>query len=188
VLRLGWEFNGSWFPWQVTNATDAANFAAYFRNIVDSMRSVSGGSFKFVWNANAGTSFDGAYTPAQAYPGNAYVDYIGIDVYDEGWSSPATPQNAWANQLSQDWGLDPLASFANSQGKPITFPEWALDITTDGHGMGDDPYFIGQFASWIVQNNVAWTSYFNYDASNGTHDLLDGQFNSSLAAFRAAFG
>jgi hypothetical protein len=101
VLRLGWEFNGSWYPWEVTNATDAANFAAYFRNIVTSMRSVPGQSFKFVWNPNAGNSFGDAYTPEQAYPGSAYVDYVGIDTYDEGWSTPPTPQNAWANQLSQ---------------------------------------------------------------------------------------
>jgi hypothetical protein len=188
VLRLGWEFTGNWYPWQVTDATDAANYAAYFRNIVTSMRSVPGQSFKFVWNPNAGNSFGSAYTPAQAYPGSAYVDYVGIDVYDESWSTPATPQNAWANQLSQSWGLNWLAGFAAAEGKPMVFPEWGTDITSDGHGMGDDPYFIDQFANWIVQNNVAWTSYFDFDASDGSHDLLDGQFNSSLAAFRVAFG
>jgi len=188
VLRLGWEFNGNWYPWQVTDAIDAANFAAYFRNIVTSMRSVPGQSFKFVWNPNAGDSFAGAYTPAQAYPGSAYVDYVGIDVYDEGWSTPATPQNAWANQLSQSWGLDWLAGFSAAEGRPMVVPEWGIGTTSDGHGMGDDPYFVTQFASWIAQDNVAWTNYFNYDASDGSHDLLDGQFNSSLAAFRAAFG
>jgi len=188
VLRLGWEFNGNWYPWQVTDATDAANFAAYFRNIVNSMRSVPGQAFKFVWNPDAGGSFDGAYTPAQAYPGSAYVDYVGIDVYDEGWSTPQTPQNAWANQLTQSWGLQWLAGFSASVGRPMVFPEWGVDITSDGHGMGDDPYFINQFASWMAQNNVAWTSYFNYDAPDGSHNLLDGQFSASLATFRAAFG
>ncbi len=188
VLRLGWEFTGNWYPWQVTNATDAANFAAYFRNIVTSMRSVPGQSFKFVWNPNAGNSFGNAYTPEQAYPGSAYVDYVAIDTYDEGWSTPATPQNAWANQLAQPWGLNWLASFSAEQGRPMAFPEWGTDITSDGHGMGDDPYFIDQFASWIAQHNVAWTAYFNYDAPDGSHDLLDGQFNQALAAFRVAFG
>ncbi len=188
VLRLGWEFNGSWYPWAVTNATDASNFAAYFRNIVTSMRSVPGQSFKFVWNPNAGGSFGSAYTPLQTYPGSAYVDYIGLDMYDEGWSTPPTPQNAWANQLSQSWGLDWLSSFAASESRPIVLPEWGMDITSDGHGMGDDPYFMDQFASWIVQHNVAWTAYFNYDAPDGSHDLLDGQFNASLAAFRSLFG
>jgi len=35
---------------------------------------------------------------------------------------------------------------------------------------------------------VAWTSYFDFDTSDATHDLLDGQFPSSLTAFRAALG
>ena len=147
VLRLGWEFNGSWYPWQVTDATDAANFAAYFRNIVTSMRSVPGQSFKFVWNPNVGDSFGAAYTPAQAYPGSAYVDYVGIDMYDEGWSTPPTPQNAWANQLSQSWGLDWLAGFSAAEGRPVVIPEWGIGTTGDGHGMGDDPYFITQVAN-----------------------------------------
>jgi hypothetical protein len=188
VLRLGWEFNGNWYPWSVTNTTDAANFAAYFRNIVNAMRSVPGQAFKFVWNPNAGGSFGGAYTPDQAYPGSAYVDYVGIDIYDQGWSSPPTPQNAWANQLSQSWGLNWLAAFSAAQGRPIVLPEWGVDITGDGHGMGDDPYFMNQVGSWIVQNNVAWTAYFNFDAPDGAHDLLDGQFNATLAAFRTMFG
>jgi len=54
--------------------------------------------------------------------------------------------------------------------------------------MGDDPYFIDQFGAWIVQNDVAWTAYFNYDASDGSHDLFDGNFPQTLAAFRAVFG
>jgi Glycosyl hydrolase family 26 len=188
VLRLGWEFNGSWYPWSVTNATDAANFASYFRNIVTAMRSVPGQAFKFVWNPNAGGSFGGAYTPAQAYPGSAFVDYIGIDMYDEGWSSPPTPQSAWANQLTQSWGLNWLTSFSAAEGRPMVLPEWGVDITSDGHGMGDDPYFVNQFANWIAANNVAWTNYFNFDAPDGSHDLLDGHFTSTLAAFRTAFG
>ena len=42
ILRLGWEFNGTWYPWAVTDPTDAADFAAYFRNIVTAMRLVPG--------------------------------------------------------------------------------------------------------------------------------------------------
>ncbi|MGA2519813.1 MAG: glycosyl hydrolase [Acidimicrobiales bacterium] len=189
VLRLGWEFNGNWYPWAVSDATDAANFAAYFRQIVTSMRSVPGQSFKFVWNPDGGgASSDGSYTPAQAYPGSAYVDDIGIDMYDQCWSSPITPQNAWEEQLTGTWGLDWVASFASAEGRPIVFPEWGVTGTGSSHGMGDDPYFIDQFGAWIVQHDVAWTAYFNYDASDGSHDLFDGSFPATLAAFRTVFG
>jgi hypothetical protein len=186
VLRLGWEFNGGWYNWSVRNSTDAANFAAFFRNIVNAMRSVPGQAFQFVWNPNG----DGPtnYTPDQAYPGSAYVDYIGSDMYDNCWCSPFTPQAAWASQLSHPWGLNWLASFAARQGRPVAFPEWGLSRRSDGHGMGDDPYFIDQFAAWITQSDVAWTSYFNADPSGQSDAITDGSFPLALAAFQRDFG
>ncbi len=185
-LRPGWEFNGTWYRWRVKNAKAAANYAAYFRHIVNAMRSVPGAAFKFVWNPNAGTS-RGNYSPGQAYPGNAYVDYIGTDLYDQSWVQPRTSQNAWAAQLSATWGLDWLAGFAAAQGKPIAFPEWGVAVRSDGHGLGDDPYFVDQFAAWIATHDVAWTNIFSFDGDQ-QDDITDGSFPNALAAFRAAFG
>ena len=188
ILRLGWEFNGNWETWSVANATDAANFAAYWRNIVTAMRSVAGENFQFIWNPNGSGST--AYTPDEAYPGDAYVDYVGTDIYDNCWCTPQTPQNAWAAQLSQPWGLNWLASFAAEHNKAIGFPEWSDDFRSDGHGLGDDPYFITQFAAWISTNNVAFTCIFSYDDTAGgqNNDITDGQFPNALAAFKADFG
>jgi hypothetical protein len=186
-LRLGWEFNGTWFKWSVRSAAGAVEFAAYFRNIVNAMRSVPGQAFKFVWNPNGGGSHGRYYSPSLAYPGRAYVDYIGTDLYDESWVQPLTPQNAWTGQLRAAWGLNWLASFAAAQGKPIVFPEWGVAIRSDGHGLGDDPYFINEFASWITSHDVAWTNMFSYDASQ-SDDITDGSFPNALAAFRADFG
>jgi len=186
VLRLGWEFNGNWYNWYVGNSTDAANFAAYWRNIVTAMRSVSGQSFSFLWNPNGSGPTN--YTPDQAYPGDSYVDYVGTDIYDNCWCSPQTPQNAWSAQLSQAWGLNWLAGFAAAHGKAIAFPEWSVDYRSDGHGLGDDPYFINQFATWIAQNNVAFSDIFAFDTSDQQNDITDGRFPNALAAFRADFG
>ncbi|HTZ07830.1 MAG TPA: glycosyl hydrolase [Acidimicrobiales bacterium] len=187
VLRLGWEFNGDWYPWSVTDATDAADYAAYFRAIVTAMRSVPGQAFCFVWNPNDGGSYGDAYTPAQAYPGNAYVDDVGIDVYDQCWSSPQTPAAAWAEASAGTWGLDWAVGFAAAQGKPVAVPEWGLDGGVP-QGMGDDPAFVSTFGAWIAANDVAFTSYFDDDVADGSHDLLDGSFPDALAAFRTVFG
>ena len=189
VLRIGWEFNGSWYPWEVTNSADAANFVTYFDRIVTVMRSVPGEAFKFVWNPNNLGSFDSSYGPDQTYPGDAYVDYVGTDVYDQCWCTPQTPQGAWASQLQGTWGLDWLASFASAHGKQMAFPEWGLAIRSDGHGLGDDGYFVTQFAAWIAaQANVAFTCYFAFDSPGQSDDILDGHFPDALTAFTAAFG
>jgi hypothetical protein len=188
ILRLGWEFNGDWYPWSVANNTDAANFAAFWRQIVDTMRAVPGAQFQYLWNPDQGgpTSWD----LTQAYPGSAYVDYIGSDTYDEYWGTPQTPQNSWSNILTESWGLNWLASFAASEGKPIAIPEWSVCFRSDGHGLGDDPYFINQFANWIATNNVAFTDIFSFNDTAGgqDNDITNGDFPNALAAFKTDFG
>jgi hypothetical protein len=186
VLRVGWEFNGNWYPWAVQSGADAANFAAYWRHIVDAMRSVPGAQFLFDWNPT-GYSPTG-YSPDQAYPGDAYVDYVGTDVYDNCWCSPQTPPNAWSTQLGEQWGLNWLAGFAAAHGKAIAFPEWSVDFRHDGHGLGDDPSFMNSFATWIASHNVAFTNIFSFDAPDQQISITDGSFPYALAAFRANFG
>jgi hypothetical protein len=188
ILRLGWEFDGTWYPWSVTSDSDAANFVAYWRHIVEAMRAVPGAQFGFLWNPNGGGSTN--WDLELAYPGSAYVDYIGTDVYDEYWGSPSTPQASWSNAVNQQWGLNWLVNFAASQGRPIAIPEWSDTYRSDGRGLGDDPYFIDQFASWIAAHDVAFTCMFSYnDSSSGQdNDITDGQFVNALAAFRSTFG
>ena len=127
ILRLGWEFNGTWYPWSVASNTDAQNFAQFWRQIVNTMRAVPGQQFKFLWNPNGGGTT--SWNLELAYPGSAYVDYIGTDDYDEYWGSSFTPQASWSNAVTQTWGLNWLRTFAAAQGRPIAIPEWSVDST-----------------------------------------------------------
>jgi hypothetical protein len=186
ILRLGWEFNGSSFPWVASTATDAANFAAFWRQIVATMRAVPGGAFKFLWNPDAARTT--SYAQNQAYPGDAYVDYVGVDLYDSCGCPPHTPQSAWGHHLTEQWGLNWLAAFVTAHNKPIGIPEWSVTISSSGLGLGDDPYFIDQFAHWIAANNVAFTDIFSHDSSTKFHDITDGRFPNSLTMFNQDFG
>ena len=146
-----------------------------------------GAHFTFLWNPNAPSPT--TYSPDQAYPGNAYVDYVGTDVYDNFWGSPFTPAAAWVHQLTQQWGLDWLAAFAAEHDKPIAIPEWSDEYRPDGHGLGDDPGFIDDMAQWFVSNQVAFADVFSYDSSaTYRNDLLDGTFPKALAQFKVDFG
>jgi len=187
ILRLGWEFNGNWFRWSVGNSADAANFVAFWRQIVTTMRAVPGAKFQFCWNPNAPSPT--TYTPDQAYPGDAYVDYIGTDVYDNFWGTPFTSAASWVHQLTQQWGLDWLGAFAAEHNKPVAIPEWSDEYRTDGHGLGDDPNFIDEMAYWFVNNQVAFANVFSYDSSaTYRNNLLDGTFPKALAEFKRDFG
>ncbi len=182
TIRLGWEFNGNWFAWAVANTNDAVNFAAYYREIVDAMRSVNGQEFTFVWDGAGGPGYGEDYTVAQSYPGNGYVDYIGQDVYDTPWTSAPTEPGVWEHITLPL--LTTVSAFAERVDKPMVIPEWGV-ASAKAHGLGDDAYWLTQMVKWIKSQNVSWASYFNFDDSQGSFALTDGEFPNSLAAFRA---
>jgi len=185
-LRLGWEFDGSWFAWAATTPSAEASYASYFQQIVTAMRSVPGEHFRFVWNPDAGAFTQSGYSVAAAYPGNAYVDVIGLDAYDQSWTTPLTPTNVWSSTTLPT--LTAAGQFAASNGKPLAFCEWGLAIRSDGHGLGDDPYFVNQMVAWMKSNDVTYESYFDANSGGVNSLITGGSFPNGLAAFIADLG
>jgi hypothetical protein len=187
-LRLGWEFDGGWYPWAATTPAAEASYAAYFQQIVTAMRSVPGANFQFIWNPDAGAFAQFGYNVALAYPGNSYVNVIGLDAYDQSWTVPQTQPNVW--NVTTLPGLIAAHLFAAAENKPIAITEWGETIRSDGHGMGDDPLYVNNFTAWMKDpvNNVLFESYFSNASSGGTTVITDGQFPNSLAAFTQDLG
>jgi hypothetical protein len=185
-LRLGWEFNGTWYPWKALTRQSEARYAEYFRQIVTTMRAVPGASFQFVWNPQATAFTETDYSVRAAYPGDAYVNDIGIDFYDESAGS-ATSATAWAD-LSQP-ALDATASFARAERKPVVVCEWGVALGAGGHGPGDDPLYVANMIAWMKDsaNHVAYESYFDYNSlpTGGGIDakITNGLFPDSLSTF-----
>ena len=183
VIRIGWEFNGEWYAWAASK--DPASWIAYWRRIVTVMRSVSGAKFKFDWCPGNGWS---AFLAQDAYPGDAYVDIIGLDVYNQSWNPNATtPELRWHDQVHQRHGLKWHAEFAAAHGKPLSFPEWGTGTRADGHGSGDDPLFIDQMSEWIVSHDVAYHDYWDYDHPHFSGRISDNGQPKSAAAFIRKF-
>ena len=187
-LRLGWEFDESSNAWSATTPAEELNFATYFQQIVTAMRSVPGENFKFVWNPDLYVfQSNSSYDVALAYPGNAYVDVIGLEAYDESWAVPQTPINAWNSLLPV---LTAAQQFAAARGKPLALPEWGVTICSNGHGLGDDPLYINNFTAWMKDpsNDVVYESLFDVVATDGSGVnafMTGGDFPRSLTAFSA---
>ena len=168
VLRLGWEFNGGWFRWGITAhnkpaeyASRARQFAKAWRQAVTAIRHVKGAHFTFDWCLSAGPHYE---HPALAYPGDKYVDYVGMDVYDWNRAGHAgTFKARWDAIRHQGTGLDWLAKFANAHGKLISIPEWALvhDTFDKKHSGGDDKAFIDHMHAWFSSHRLGYENYFN---------------------------
>lgn len=189
IVRPGWEFNGNWYHWSAKN--DIAGFIGCFRHIVDTMRSVPGQHFRFDWNPDVGLN---SFPAEQAYPGDAYVDYIGVDVYDYSWSHypaggsgmAAARDAAWNDVLNGDHGLAFWSRFATAHHKPMALPEWAAAARSDGHGGGDNASFIDHVFDFIEDpaNNVAYTHYFNTYSTSNDHSLTAGHLPTAAAEYR----
>ncbi len=191
IIRLGWEFNGGWFPWAANGCAGA--FVTYFDDIVTSMRSVPGEHFTFEWNPTRGDL--GVGDLADYYPGNAYVDYVGLDVYDVETQGYPGSQAEFRDMKTQRYGLDWLASFAAAHRKPIVLPEWGLgwgNCSASGQPTspsnepscgGDDAAWINLMASWISSHNVSEVTYWDY----GTSSVGSGHNPSTAAALSTDF-
>ncbi len=191
IIRLGWEFNGTWYPWTIGVPNGPADYAAYWRRIVTAMRSVPGAAFSFDWSAISGSSYVNgvALDASAAYPGDAYVDYVGLDQYDMSWiAQRGDPLARWNAYLTQPNGLRWQQQFAASHGKPMSFPEWGLSQRGDGYGGGDSPDFMQWMYEWIRDNDVAYHAYFDYADGVSDSRLFGGLFPAAAARFTSLFG
>jgi Glycosyl hydrolase family 26 len=196
VLRVGWEFNLKTWAWGIK---DHEVFVQFFRRAVTAMRSVPGQRFNINWNPNNGYN---PYDAVHYYPGNAFVDSVGVDAYDVDRNRYPYPkkcdlacreerqQTAWDEVIyGGPRGLDFWTFFAEKHGKPFSLPEWSMWDRYDGTGGGDNPLFLEQMKFFIGApgNRVSFAAYFNRNSQDGRHDLLT-TFPVGSKRFRVLFG
>ncbi len=181
TLRLGWEFNSPGFPWYA--AGQASNFVAYWQHIVTTMRAVRGSNFTFEWNparGGQGTADQQMGNYADYYPGDSYVDIVGLDVYDSAYFSYPGATVQFQKVQTLPWGLNWIAAFGAAHNKPVSLPELGLGggpsapgsgpITGSGQlSGGDDPVFIADVLAWAEATDVASFVYWDYGSSSIEH-------------------
>jgi hypothetical protein len=153
VIRLGIEMNGPWEnDFMGTTTQEQGLWATCFANEVTAIRQASGEHFLIDWNPNA--CYENVPF-ANYYPGNAYVDILGLDQYDVDCDAPTTAVS-FATLAAEPGGLDSFEAFAAAQGKAMSFPEWGLDSSP----AGDDPSYMDHMGSTIESGNFAFQEYF----------------------------
>jgi hypothetical protein len=191
IVRVGWEFNGNWYPW-AANSSNASQFISYWQQIVNAMRAVSGANFKFEWCPTLGDQ--GIGNLANYYPGNAYVDDVAGDVYDQSWSNYPGASSEFSNLETENYGLNWLTSFASQQGKAVTLGEWGLGQGPGNAGQsysannqqvsgGDDPTFINDMAQWLMTNHIYEASYFDAQQMALSSSQNPNSYNALLKDF-----
>jgi Glycosyl hydrolase family 26 len=175
IVRTGWEFNGDWFAWSAIGKEQ--DYIGAFRRFVEVFRAVSP-QFRFEWNVNIG---ERAMDPAGAYPGDAFVDYIGMDFYyNTAWHSP-DPEEAWRYMLNEPYGLAWHRQFAAAHRKPMAYSEWGVMSENAGP-------FIERVSDWFRANHVAYANFWNSSDEKFAGLMSDGSKGEAGRVFQRRFG
>lgn len=123
IVRFGHEMNGFWYPWGQPRAlhpqslpSNAANtpaaYVAAYRHVVQVFRANGASNVSFMWSPNV-TDANPSLTLKSLYPGDTYVDVIGLSGYLE------KPTDTFEGRYRTT--LDELAGIGGS--KPIIVAE-----------------------------------------------------------------
>ena len=118
VLRLGSEFDGTWETWSARN--NEQSYIDAFRHVRDVFERESA-AFRHEWTGMHGPW---RWWARRAYPGDAYVDIIGLDVYYREVGEISDAQ--WNEEFRA--ALIAHRDFAISRGKPVSYPEWGRGV------------------------------------------------------------
>jgi len=170
-LRFAHEMNGNWYPWaEGVNGNTSGQYVAAWRHVHDIFTQVGAKNVTWVWTPNV--IMGNTPTLASLYPGDAYVDWIGVDGYN--WGTTQSWGSTWQT-FDQVFGPT-LASLQQISAKPIVIAEMAS--TEVG---GDKAAWIRQFfASIASQPRIKAFIWFNLKKET------DWRIESSAAA-KAAF-
>ena len=127
VLRFAHEFNGDWYPWSMQNdqVVPVATYIKAFRYVHDKVRAAGGTNARWAWAPNNANGNKNPQSVESYYPGDDYVDLIGMDGYNFGTSQ------SWSTWQSFAQVFGPLynkltTAFPN---KPIFIAEMGCSST-----------------------------------------------------------
>ncbi|MFG2721143.1 glycoside hydrolase family 26 protein [Streptomyces sp. NPDC048416] len=145
IVVLGWEMNGVTYAHRC--APDPAAWRVYWRRVVSAMRSVAGQRFRFDFAPDRGRD---AVPWTECYPGDAFVDILGMDSYDQ----PAGM--SFREQVEEPYGLRAQVDFAARHGKPVSYPEWGLFRN------GDDARYVRGMTAWFRRYRPVYQTLTDY--------------------------
>ena len=161
-LRLAHEMNGDWYPWgaAVGNNSPGDYVRMWLRvRAMFAQQGLDARTVQWIWAVNHEDV--GSWRAEDYYPGDAHVDWIGIDGYNWGtsqsWSSWRTPQEVFATMIAR---LRALPST-----KPLALTETASSTaTTGGPNVAAKSQWIGDFFAYATSSAGArMVVWFNED-------------------------
>jgi mannan endo-1,4-beta-mannosidase len=173
LLRFAHEMNGDWYPWSVgAPGGSPQDYVAAYRRVRGIFDDAGAKRVEWVWCPNVIVNGN-TEAIAQCYPGDQFVDIVGVDGYNFGdlpghhWTQPA---DLFADSLALLTRLAP--------GKQV----WINEVGCGDRG-GDKARWISEFISWLASTDVRALVWFEV---NGAGVDADWRLTSSPTTIAAA--
>jgi hypothetical protein len=196
-FRPAHEMNGDWFPWSAADSpATAEDYVEMWRRIHDvfSDNGLDETAIQWIWSPNVDEV--GSVRAEAYYPGDGYVDWIGLDGFNFGgtqsYSSWRTPEELFFDMLSR------MRGFTD---KPIGLTEFASSSFRDGaYRPTAKAIWIKKLFRFVADNNIKMTCWFNVEKSGpdeadwavfggdrGTEThAIDGETYNTYESYRAS--
>ena len=160
-IRLAHEMNGNWYPWSpAKGGGTGADYVAMWRHVHDAftVRGMDSTRLQWVWSPNRADY--GGVTAEQVFPGDAYVDWLGLDGYNraleeqsQGWRSVATTFDRM------------LARMRKLSQRPVAIVESATtSFGAEGSDVDAKSKWLSDFFTYAISRDIRMVVYFNKDA------------------------
>lgn len=147
-LRIGYEFDG----WH--NELEPGVYVLAYRRVVDRMRAAGVDNVAFIWHSYASPPYNG-YDVADWYPGDDYVDWVGVSVFDHLYTGQPT--------LGSDGQA--VLEFARDHGKPVIAAESSAVRGIDpADARAWDAWFV-PFFSFVHRHEIKAIAFISEDWS-----------------------
>lgn len=166
VIRFAHEMNGNWYPWSPgVNGNTAADYVAAFRHVHDVFAAQGVTNVAWAWVPNV--PYAGSASLPQIYPGDAYVDQVGLDGYNWGTSQIWSAWTPFWDVFGP--GVAQLQSLT-------TRPIWLGEVASAETGGDKAAWIDDMFATLAAHPEVRGFTWFNFNKET------DWRLDSSPAA------
>jgi hypothetical protein len=164
-LRPAWEYNvPNTYAVTASNLNDFQAAWKHFYTVVRNYAAANGMTINVIWNPNIGKNQNSpSLTTASQYPGNAYVDVIGIDSYGaplDYWHPPLATTSDPTQYL-----LSTMFQMAKANNKPVAVCEvggidktFVTDFVKTMTGQSVPIEFIGLWDTDDPSGDLSWSN------------------------------
>ena len=164
LFRVGNEMNGDWCPYSgYQTSRDPSLFVEFYRYVYDFFRRAGANNIIWVWNPNGKSFPDFKWNnEIMYYPGDDYVDVIGLTLYNTGNYYPGEHWTGFAELYDNVY-----YPYLNKYDKPFMITEFACALL----GGDKNQWIINMFNHIKYYNRIkvaVWWNGADYDSEGNT--------------------